>query len=460
MLKDDKIPELNKLVDEKKDVTKRISLLEKKKVENELKKEKKILEKLNTSLQKSLLKITELEDGLKDLKGVSGQCPICDSKLSVQKKASLTSKKKRALDKLKIDIKKIKADVIKSDKGLKKFEKSVKELEELRNKDKYLKDPKVELKKAELELKKLEDSLRSYLTQKKMQEKTISMLEKDVEEKKIEQEKIKQLILKRNQYDIKKDKIKQLKEDIKSLVEQRVSISGFSADTMDRKEKEYDSVIVFERELETKIESSKSIVSDKESVISELEGKKKMLTEFKTEIDKVEYLENQLKLLSAGLVSTQEELRRNFVKSVNTAMQAIWEDVYPYNDFFGARLGIEGGDYVLQLQDSTGWIAADGVVSGGERSIACLALRIAFSLILAPQLRWIVLDEPTHNLDSKAVEELGNVLREKVTNIVDQVFLITHDPALESAVSGYLYNLDREKSKDGHTKVSMISGPN
>ena len=74
---------------------------------------------------------------------------------------------------------------------------------------------------------------------------------------------------------------------------------------------------MFEKELETKIESSKSIVVDKESVINELEDKKKMLNKFKTEIEKVEYLENQLKLLSAGLVSTQEELRRNFVKSVN-----------------------------------------------------------------------------------------------------------------------------------------------
>ncbi|MBU3905116.1 MAG: SMC family ATPase [Nanoarchaeota archaeon] len=460
MLKDDKIPELMKLTDQKKDIVKKINSLETKKVESEFKKEKTVLEKLNTDLQKSLLKITELEEGLKDLKGVSGDCPICDSKLSTQKKASLISKKNRSLDKLKLEIKKVKVDISKSEKGLEKLEKQVKELEEMRHKDSYLKDPKTELKKAEHELNILQDSMKSYLMQRKMQEKNISVLENDVDVKKLEQEKIKQLILKRNQYDIKKDKIKQMKEEIRVLASQRVSISGFSADLMDIKDKEYSSVIVFERELETKIESSKTTVSDKERLIDDLEGKKKMLYEFKTEIEKVEYLENQLKLLSSGLVLTQEELRRNFVKSVNTAMQAIWEDVYPYNDFFGARLGIEGGDYVLQLQDSTGWVAADGVVSGGERSIACLVLRIAFSLILAPQLRWIVLDEPTANLDSRAIEELGNVLREKVTNIVDQIFLITHDPALESAVSGYLYKLDREKKKDGHTKINMISGPN
>ena len=139
-------------------------------------------------------------------------------------------------------------------------------------------------------------------------------------------------------------------------------------------------------------------------------------------------------------------------------MQSVWEDLYPYKDIYGVRLGIEEGDYILQLQDRTGWIPADGVVSGGERTIACLALRIAFALVLAPQLRWIVLDEPTHNLDGRAVEDLGNVLRDKVTNLVDQVFLITHDPSLETAVSGYLYKIERDKEKDGPSNVVYVSG--
>jgi exonuclease SbcC len=140
-------------------------------------------------------------------------------------------------------------------------------------------------------------------------------------------------------------------------------------------------------------------------------------------------------------------------------MGTIWGELYPYKDIYNIRLCIEGGDYVLQLQDSTGWMSADGIASGGERSMACLALRIAFSLVLSPQLKWLVLDEPTHNLDSKAVEELSNVLRDGISTFVDQIFLITHDPSLENAVSGYLYRLEREKEKDGFTKVNLVSGP-
>ena len=112
----------------------------------------------------------------------------------------------------------------------------------------------------------------------------------------------------------------------------------------------------------------------------------------------------------------------------------------------------------MQLLERTGkWVNVEGIVSGGERSIASLALRIAFSLVLAPQLRWLILDEPTHNLDQNAVEDLAETLRERIGEFVDQVFLITHDEKLENAVTGSLYRLEREKEKDGVTKVIMIS---
>ena len=123
------------------------------------------------------------------------------------------------------------------------------------------------------------------------------------------------------------------------------------------------------------------------------------------------------------------------------------------------RTWIRDGDYVLELRDSTGWISVDGIASGGERSLACLVLRIAFALVLAPQLKWLVLDEPTHNLDSRTVEDLAKVLRDNINEYVEQVFLITHDSALEDAVSGYLYKFDRKKEKDGITEIAKVAGP-
>jgi DNA repair exonuclease SbcCD ATPase subunit len=139
-------------------------------------------------------------------------------------------------------------------------------------------------------------------------------------------------------------------------------------------------------------------------------------------------------------------------------MNKLWSTLYPYQDFIGVRLSIEEGDYVLQLQERSGRLVnADGIASGGERSIACLALRIAFALVLAPQLRIAFLDEPSHNLDSRSISELATTLRERIGEFLDQVFLITHQAELEDAVTGNAYRLERDKTKDDITKVIAIN---
>jgi len=119
---------------------------------------------------------------------------------------------------------------------------------------------------------------------------------------------------------------------------------------------------------------------------------------------------------------------------------------------------VEEGEYILQLQSKDGiWINVEGVVSGGERSIACLALRIAFALVLAPQLRILILDEPTANLDVMAMVVLANTLREKIGDFIDQTFLITHQSEMEDAVTGNAYRLERDKRKNEATRVVQLN---
>lgn len=172
----------------------------------------------------------------------------------------------------------------------------------------------------------------------------------------------------------------------------------------------------------------------------------------------MEKLIQGLKIFEKALEQTQTELRREFVASVNYTMNNIWQTLYPYRDFVSIKLSIEEGDYVLQLQERSGrFVNVEGVASGGERSIACLALRIAFALVLAPQLRVLVLDEPTMNLDSAAIKELATMLRERIGEFINQTFLITHQSELEDAVTGNLYRLEREKERDGVTKVIQLN---
>jgi len=138
-------------------------------------------------------------------------------------------------------------------------------------------------------------------------------------------------------------------------------------------------------------------------------------------------------------------------------MNQLWQTLYPYQDFTGIRLNVEEGDYVLQLQSRNDWVNVEGIASGGERSIAALTLRIAFSLVLAPQLRILVLDEPTANLDENGISKLSETLRERTGEFLDQIFLITHDSKLEEAITGVGYRLERDKASDGYTQVIQLN---
>ena len=152
---------------------------------------------------------------------------------------------------------------------------------------------------------------------------------------------------------------------------------------------------------------------------------------------------------------TQDQLRQEFLSSVNAIMSRVWSELYPYNDFTGVRLAIDK-DYVLQLEEAGGWISVDGIASGGERSMASLALRIAFSLSFIPNLRWLILDEPTHNLDSNAIRQFVEVLRDRMESFAEQVFLITHDERISEGVEGSLYRLERNKSENEPTRVMKV----
>ena len=190
-------------------------------------------------------------------------------------------------------------------------------------------------------------------------------------------------------------------------------------------------------------------LDDLKRIQQEIEWNKKEIEHLNAAVDSYE-------ILQKGLQDVQGKLRQEFTEETNAALTDVWKRLYPYADYRELKLVIdEAGDYILQLQRRDGgWINVEGTTSGGERSTACLALRIALSLVLTQNLSWLVLDEPTHNLDRQAVRELAVTLRDHLPKIVDQVFVITHEEELESAASGYLYRLQRNKEEDEPTKIT------
>lgn len=231
---------------------------------------------------------------------------------------------------------------------------------------------------------------------------------------------------------------------------------GISIDDIQKKLREASSALAAHR---AELRALEKILVDKTNELHRLNERKELFEKYKTQIQRMEKLAEDLKKFYAALEQTQLALRREFIEAVNVTMSNLWETLYPYEDYIDVRLGVRD-DYVLEMKENGGdWVPVEGVASGGERTTALLALRMAFAFVLAPNLRWLVLDEPTHNLDVNAVEQLAEVLRDRIGEYVDQVFLITHDEKLENAVTGFLYRLEREREKNEPTRVIKILDP-
>jgi DNA repair exonuclease SbcCD ATPase subunit len=256
------------------------------------------------------------------------------------------------------------------------------------------------------------------------------------------------LIERRREYEKRKEEIE------KKIVELEKLLEGKNIEEM---EKRLIGLISKEKEVAMEIKGMEEIVRRETKRKEEIEKSLEFAEREKTQVEKLSKILIDLKVFKQALEITQVKIREDFIETVNHYMANIWPNLYPYGDYISLALKIEEGDYVLQLQERSGrWVNVEGIASGGERSLACLALRIAFSLALAPQLRILILDEPTHNLDQKAVEELAKVLRENISEFMDQVFIITHDERLQEAVTGKAYKLERDKSVDGYTQVVEV----
>jgi DNA repair exonuclease SbcCD ATPase subunit len=256
-----------------------------------------------------------------------------------------------------------------------------------------------------------------------------------------------------------KSRLKEFKTKEKDVKQKIISINKkIGKKDIKKIRKDFTQLISKKSELEERLRSLSQIILEKEKRKKEQEEKLKLVKSQKKEILKLDKLIKDLKIFEKALEQTQIQLRSEFIDAVNYTMNDLWPNIYPYEDFSDISLNIEGGDYILQLKDRLGrWVNVDGIASGGERSISSLVLRIAFSLVLAPQLRWLVLDEPTHNLDARAIEDLASTLKTRVGDFVDQIFLITHEEGLEDAVTGNLYRLEREKQRDGETKAIQVN---
>ncbi|MDD5162790.1 MAG: ATP-binding protein [Candidatus ainarchaeum sp.] len=352
-------------------------------------------------------KILQIEKALRELKQANANCPVCKRDLSGHTKKELQEEnglEKEAIEKkqdaLIEKMKKLKAELDKKNSLKKKF---------AANREKT---------KAEIiELKSLLREIESEKKNREKEEKQLSQLE--LENEKLSREIEKTCFDEEN-----------LKKHQKALAEASAAVQG----------------------IENEKKSNNELLAELEAGLKKAEEEKKQVAELEQSIGRLSKAQEKGVLFTNSLIAAQGELREELVENTNIAMDNIWQKIYPYGDFTSARLEIEKGSYELKVRGrDSNWVRVEGILSGGERSAAALCIRIAFSLVLTQNLSWLILDEPTHNLDRQAVSILGKIMREQLPELVEQIFIITHDREMENAASGSIYVLKRDKENDGAT---------
>lgn len=427
-------------------------------IEQQIVEGKNNLQKTTESATKIFARISDNEEFIAHLSTPDNKCPICESLLTEERKKLLILQKER-------DIKKLRDEFAFYSEQKRKVEEKVKSLEDaeerlvmMYEKIKNLDSVKEDLAKAKKSY--AEESSRVVYAENVLTDsrREVEKIQNENESDRLKTQRLQNLLEKIIGFEEKNRRKENLQKEVAGLQKKLDEIvKQLEGGNVKQMEMELRELISKEKEIEANVSGVQRVIREKEFRLNENESKLGDIKKFQEEIAKLQKIIKNMRIFEKSLEQTQIELRKEFVEAVNYTMTNLWQTLYPYQDFVGIRLNVEEGDYVLQLLERTGkWVNVEGIVSGGERSIASLALRMAFSLVLAPQLRWLILDEPTANLDANAIEDLAETLRERIGEFVDQVFLITHDEKLENAVTGSLYRLEREKKKDGVTKVLAI----
>ncbi|MCX8158318.1 MAG: SMC family ATPase [Candidatus Diapherotrites archaeon] len=340
-----------------------------------------------------------------DLKNLGNKCPVCSQPVKEELKQTLVEENNKLINML--------------------------EKEESDSKNKIIR------------LEKESDEIRRAIKEKN---KELEILLKSKSEAEMVREKEKKIISLESEIVAEKNKLENIEKELssinidKSLIESKRELVSSLRETKASIKKELESYFYISKEVEKNI-----ILFEKKK--SEIENYENFIKKASTKMEK-------LKIFINALVSMQVELRDYLLGAINEAMDNIWDKVYPYKDYTSAKILIEESSYEVVVCTRDGsWVSVDGILSGGERSSVALVMRISVSLVLARNLGWIILDEPTHNLDSNAVFRLADMLRNHLPELVEQIFIITHDKNLENAASGSLYILDRDKARDEPTKI-------
>lgn len=446
---DSEILQLEKKILEKKDMVKRIASRDIETLKKEYEGTTHKLDAHKTELLTYTSEKKNAEKTLSELKEHISKCPICEREISKALQEELARGKKARIDELSKGIGRSEKAV---DEWSKKAKLCKEEMDSLSIMLERIHDYEgIEARKTDIESGK--KTAKAALDEYKIMTDKIS---KDIEVRRDSLQKLMKACdeLKRREgylKDISKFDIK-----IKS-VEQGLNSVNVDPQEIEKLQKDLGEVKTSLGKLSAESAAHERYIEDKRAAIKDKREHIARVENINKDIKHKEMAISNLVRFRESLDETKLVLRNKLVESVNSIMQSMWSDLYPYGDYRSIMLNATADDYTLMvLTNKDGgdrWQEVDSIASGGERSTACLALRVAFSLVLVPNLKWIILDEPTHNIDEDGIKRFISLFNERLPRIIDQIFIITHDELLKQAISSNVYVLSRNKDEDGSTII-------
>ena len=452
--------------------------------------------------------ITNTQKSLRDLKNTTDKCPICQSDISHEKHKSLVEEYNNTIQECEDSNKKINENIQDKNNRLKlvtdkisdirtieansmidnynKFRNFLKEIKEINAKIESLKEKKEVYDSNEKNIEKLNENIKSLETNKQSYLTTQATLKelKNIEELESNKNSLTDEV---NGLKIKLKEINQkvkIPDDIKASIrylEEKEKVYnenvGFisnkentnnkikemnnkltkennNLDNINRENRElsYDSKIHEKTHKEYTCTDKKCVEIEKKLVENKTkkEALEKEKSDIRENIKELEKLENEqvalndyITLLNKiremyGKDGVQRDLRENSKPQIELETNNIFNDFnFDYDNINldeNYEITITKSDEILNVS----------MLSGGEKIVIALALRLAIAKVISKQKNeLLILDEPTVHLDEERKLELIEILRD--TDIAPQMLIVTHD----SELIGITENIIEIRKKDG-----------
>ena len=377
------------------------------------------------------------------------KCPVCERELDDQMRKRLIEGKNSILENSEKSIRILEKEI--KERKL-SIDKKAEDLDRIRLANSRLKD-----------YVGLDAQLKKGISDEEILRKSYEKLKEKVEELRKESDMINKKIAELSSKKEKSERLENYREKAGELdskfKSKSAEIKGIDVDegTVEKVQKAFTEISSSKASISSDLQAHDRYLSEKQRQIDQKREQMTTIEKMLGDVNKKKLANESLMKFKNALEETQTIMRSKLISSINDVMQSVWPEIYPYNDYVGIKLDAKANDYVLMVKTSNNgnenWERVQAIASGGEKSIACLAMRVAFSLVLVPNLKWIILDEPTHNIDEQGIDKFIKVFNETLPRIIDQIFIITHDEALKQAASSKTYLLTRNKGENGPTVV-------